>query len=264
MFLQSIKTGKQPYKNCQTAQILLSQKYYCCGNSQVASLRIMDQLKRNAIECLRFLHRDDVLYQSDHASSGGDVITKVSSPCESSSPAVLKKSVMPMKKRIFEADCDLPSTQKRMKNGHDSTMIPSTSYVGSKKNGGILTTISDSCSPSSVDQEKPLYGGEEHSIMRAQNQQTRKQENNHNVPKKKNLATDIELQDGKGTNEKNKREKVLSSPSPVVLQEHSYFKNGQVNCNKFPLKVRITSNFCSGGAGHTYPSLCQIKSSHVY
>lgn len=199
----------------------------------------MDQLKRNAIECLRSLHRDGVLNQMDeHASSRGNVITtKGSSPCKtsSSSPAVLNKSLMPMKKRIFaEIDCDLPSTQKRMKNGHDLTVI--SSYVGNKKNGIPTTISSDSCS---THQEKPLYDAEKRSIMSVQNQKQTKQENNHSVPEKA-LDTGIER---KGTNEKNKREEVLegSSPLPVVLQEYSYFKNGRVNCNKFPVKVSITS-----------------------
>lgn len=212
----------------------------CCR--KVTSQRIMDQLKRNAIECLRSLHRDDVLNQRDeHASSRGNVITtKGSSPCKtsSSSPAVLKKSIMPMKKRIFaEIDCDLPSTQKRMKNGHDLTVI--SSCVGNKKNGIPTTISSDSCS---TRQEKQLYDAEKRSIMSVKNQKQTKQENNHSVPKK-TLDTGIERQDGKGIDEKNKREEVLegSSPSPVVLQEYSYFKHGRVNCNKFPVKVSITS-----------------------
>lgn len=216
-------------------------KYYCCR--KVTSQRIMDQLKRNAIECLISLHRVGVLNQMDEdASSRGNAITtKGSSPCKtsSSSPAVLKKSIMPMKKRIFaEIDCDLPSTQKRMKNGHDLIMI--STYDGKKKNG-IPTTISNSCpTPSTAaGQEKPLFDWENRAIMSVQNQEQAKQENNHSVAKKA-LDTGIELQDGKGINEKNKREEVLegSSPLPVVLQEYSSFKNGRVNCNKFPMKVK--------------------------
>ena len=218
----------------------------------------MDQLKRNAIECLRSLHRDGVLNKMDEdASSRGNAITtKGSSPCKtsSSSPAVLKKSIMPMKKRIFaEIDCDLPSTQKRMKNGHDLIMI--SSYDGKKKNG-IPTTISNSCPiPSTAGQEKPLFDWENRAIMSVQNQEQAKQENNHSVAKK-TLDTGIERQDGKGINERNKREEVLegSSPLPVVLQEYSSFKNGRVNCNKFPMKVSITSKF-----EHTV--LLRIKSS---
>lgn len=192
----------------------------------------MDQLKHNAIECLRSLsHKDDVLYQRDHEGS---------SPCESS-PAVLKRTIMPIKKRIFvEAECDLPSTRKRMKNVHDLTIIPRKSSVGDNKNGSIPTITSDSCLSPSADQEKPLCGGEKRSIMSVQNQEQRKQENNVSVPKR-TLATDVESMDGKGSNEKNKRE--ASPSSPVARQEFSYFKNGQVDSNKFPLKVSITSNY---------------------
>lgn len=193
----------------------------------------MDQLKHHAIECLRSLsHKDDVLYQRDHEGS---------SACESS-PAVLKRNIMPIKKRIFvEAECDLPSTRKRMKNVHDLTIIPRKSSVGDNKNDSIPTTISDSClSPSTADQEKPLCGGEKRSIMSVQNQEQKKEENNDSVPKR-TLATGIESMDGKGTNEKNKRE--ASPSSPVARQEFSYFKNGQVHSNKFPLKVSITSNY---------------------